>query len=73
LRSYSFFLAFFHPDEKSAIPENFAKLFLKMHPAARILKPSRQRVEIACDGMSAWDSFDGARETRFILADEERR
>jgi hypothetical protein len=49
------------------VRKHFAEVFLKMNPAAKMLKPSRQSVEIISDGMSAWDSFVGATENAFVF------
>jgi hypothetical protein len=66
LRSYSFFLAFFKPGEKSAMLKEFAETFRRMVLASELLLPSRPRIELICDGMDAWQSIDAARENRFI-------
>ncbi len=66
LRSYSFFLAFFKPGEKSATLKHFAETFLRTMSASELLLPSRPRIELICDGMDAWKSIDAARENRFV-------
>jgi hypothetical protein len=66
LRSYSFFLAFFEPGEKSATFKHFAKTFLRMMSASALLLPSRSRIELVCDGMDAWKAIDAARENKFV-------
>jgi hypothetical protein len=66
LRSYSFFLAFFEPGEKSATLKHFAETFLRMMSASALLLPSHPRIELVCDGMDAWKSIDAARENKFV-------
>jgi len=70
LRSYSFFLAFFEPGEKSLTSKHFANVFLKRMPATQLLLPSRQQIEIVCDGIDAWESFYASRENKFIARDD---
>lgn len=62
LRSYSFLLAFFSPDERAATHQDFANVFQSMMPGAVLLLASRQRANLICNGIDAWDSFNGARE-----------
>jgi hypothetical protein len=62
LRAYSFLLAFFEPDEKAAVREDFSQHFLNHHPHAALLRASRKSVELVCDGLSAWENWEGCRE-----------
>jgi hypothetical protein len=66
LRSYSFFLAFFRPGEKSEIMKHFGETFLSAMSASALLLPSRPRIDLLCDGMDAWKSIDGARENQLV-------
>jgi hypothetical protein len=66
LRSFSFFLAFFNPKEKSAVLSHFSKTFLRRMSAMVLLSASRTYAELVCDGMDAWQSFYGSRENAFV-------
>lgn len=66
LRSYSFFLAFFDPQEKRSTLSDFSKTFLERMSATVLLSASRNYFDLVCDGMDAWQSFYGSRENSFI-------
>lgn len=70
IHSYSFFLAFFQPGEKSQVMQEFTHHFLVGHEHAALLRASRTSVSVVCDGMSAWESFSGSRENSFIFSDD---
>jgi hypothetical protein len=65
LRAYSFLLAFFKPGEKATVRDDFCQHFLNHHPHAALLRASRKSVELVCDGLSAWENWEGCRETVF--------
>ena len=67
LRSYSFFLAFFKQGERRAEMELFSKAFLVRFPKAKLLRASVPRVELVCDGFSAWESAEGARSNELVF------
>jgi hypothetical protein len=66
LRSFSFFLAFFDPKEKSAVVSHFAKTFLERMSTMVLLSASRTHADLVCDGMDAWQSFYGSRQNSFV-------
>ncbi len=66
LRSFSFFLAFFDPNEKSAVLSHFSKTFPERMSAMVLLSASRTYADLVCDGMDAWRSFYGSRENSFV-------
>jgi hypothetical protein len=61
LRSFSFYLAFWRPSERRAEIDYFTKWFLEQVPGAVLLRASRKRETLVCDGVSAWDSISEAR------------
>jgi hypothetical protein len=65
LRSYTFYLAFFEPGSARATVREFARVFQANMPEAVLLAPSRQGVEVKCNRLDAWASYDGARENSF--------
>lgn len=66
LRAYSFFLAFYRRNEQRSVQDSFSKDFTMHMDATVLLRPSRQHISLECNGMGAWTSQRGARETRFI-------
>lgn len=66
LRSFSFFLAFFEKDAGASIAQDFAKEFLARTSAMRLLRSSRSKVTLICDGCDAWQSFNDARENMLV-------
>lgn len=70
LRSFSFYLAFFKPDERRAVTEHFERVFTSHHRSTLRLHPSQPRVELRCDGIGAWESFRGSRVDRLIFRDD---
>jgi hypothetical protein len=68
LRSFSFYLAFFKPDESKAVLEDFSREFLSRLPMAELLRPSRTRVELVCNGIEAWESFKNSRDFKFTTS-----
>jgi hypothetical protein len=67
LRSYSFFLAFFEQGERNAAMDHFSRCFLARFPHAARLRASRPRVELTCDGYSAWESSESGRSNRLVF------
>lgn len=65
LRSFSFFLSFYHPDESSVERRHFAEVFASRMPHLRLLRPSEPQIDLICDGMGAWDSIRNSRVNRF--------
>jgi hypothetical protein len=71
LQSFSFYLAFFKPDEQRVVKEHFTRTLLERMPATVLLRASLNRVTLLCDGMNAWDSVADARNIEFVWNDEE--
>lgn len=69
LQGFSFYLAFFLPNEKRAVSEHFSTTFLANMSATVMLRQSKNRVTLLCDGTSAWDSVAGARTTKLVWND----
>lgn len=69
LRSFSFYLAFFRPDERRRVMDHFDHTFTSSFPGTTRLRPSRPAVDLCCNGMGAWDSFRLARENRIVFGD----
>jgi hypothetical protein len=67
LRSFSFYLAFFEPNERRAVQDDFANVFIRKTPGAVLLRPSTPIVELICNGMGAWDSYKASQTTRFVF------
>ena len=65
LRSFSFYLAFWQPKERREEIDIFTKTFLEDMPAAVLLRASRNRETLICDGMNAWDSISESRNVQF--------
>ena len=61
LRSYSFLLAFSDPACGRAAAIEFERVFLSTVPGVRPLPPSRSAVDLVCDGIDAWSSFEASR------------
>lgn len=66
LRAFSFFLAFFEPNAVGSISRDFTNAFLARMSAMQLLRPSRPKVTLICDGGDAWQSFNGARENTLV-------
>jgi hypothetical protein len=66
LRSFSFYLAFWPPSEQRAEIDYFSKTFMERNPAAVLLRASRRRETLVCDGTNAWDSISEARNILFV-------
>jgi hypothetical protein len=67
LRAYSFSLAFFEPSERASVRDYFSQHFLNRNPHAALLRASRKSVELVCDGLSAWQNWEGCRESEFLF------
>jgi hypothetical protein len=65
LRSFSFYLAFWQPNECREETEVFTKTFLERVQASVLLRAARNRETLICDGMSAWDSVSDSRSVHF--------
>jgi hypothetical protein len=65
LRAFSFYLAFWQPNEPQAAIEFFTKTFLEVVPATVLLRASRAKETLICDGMNAWDSISDSRDIEF--------
>jgi hypothetical protein len=70
LQSFSFYLAFFVPNERREVVEHFTKTFLRLMRATVLLRHSRKSVILFCDGMNAWDSVAEARGIEFVWNNE---
>lgn len=70
IQSYSFYLAFFKPDEKAAVLKDFSAEFLARMPATMMLRPSRSKFELVCNGVDAWNSVSDARNIKLVQNDE---
>ena len=66
LQGFSFYLAFFLPNEKRAVPEHFCETFLSCMRKAVLLRASRSKATLVCDGINAWDSIADARTNKLI-------
>jgi hypothetical protein len=65
LCSFSFYLAFWKPDERREEIDIFTKTFLERMPATVLLRASRKQETLICDGMNAWESVSEARNIQF--------
>jgi hypothetical protein len=65
LRSFSFYLAFWKPDERRKEIDTFTRTFLARVPATVLLRASMTRGTLVCDGMNAWESVSQARNNQF--------
>jgi hypothetical protein len=61
LRSFSFYLAFWQAKERREEIDIFTRAFLDCKPASVLLRASRSRETLICDGMNAWDSISTSR------------
>ena len=61
LQSFSFYLAFFEPGETRKEMDFFQNAFLDQTPATELLRASRDRVTLVCNGVSAWHSIANSR------------
>lgn len=69
LRSFTFVLAFFKPNERRAVQDDFAKV-LTSHTGAVLLRPSQPRIKVACNGIGAWASTEGSRANRLVFQND---
>jgi hypothetical protein len=67
LRSFSFYLAFFRPNERRAVQDDFMNVFTTNMSSTVRLRPSIQTVELMCNGKGAWDSFRASRTSEFVF------
>lgn len=66
LRSYSFLLAFSEPGTGRADAIDFEQAFLSAVAGVKPLPASRSKVELVCDGLDAWTSFEDSRSSSFV-------
>jgi hypothetical protein len=66
LRSYSFYLAFFEPEETSSVLLGFSNEFLSRMAETVLLRPSIGIAELVCNGTDAWVSFAQSREAQLV-------
>ena len=69
LMPFSFYLAFWQPKERREEIDVFTKTFLRCVPASTLLRASRNRESLICDGMNAWDSIAESRSIQFAWTD----
>lgn len=69
LRSFTFVLAFFKPNERRAVDKDFADVFAA-NTGAVLLRPSQPRIKTACNGIGAWASLEGSRGNRLVFQDD---
>jgi len=67
LRSFGFYLAFFLPNEKLAVRNDFMNVFITNTPSTVLLRPSTPTVELTCNAMGAWDSFKASRTAKLVF------
>jgi hypothetical protein len=70
LQSFSFYLAFFPAGECRAALDHFTNAFLQQMQETVLLRPSRNKVTLICNGMNAWDSVAEARANKFVWNDD---
>jgi hypothetical protein len=66
LRSYSFYLAFFDDTTPRKEHDFFSEVFTSLNSKTKMLRASRRKVELVCDGMDAWESFSGSRANKIV-------
>lgn len=67
LRSFSFYLAFFKPGESRAVQDYFADTFTQCMSETVLLRPSKPKVLLKCNGMGAWNSIKESRNFKLAL------
>jgi hypothetical protein len=67
LRSFSFYLAFFRPNERRAVQDDFMNIFMTNTPSTVLLRQSLPTVALSCNGMGAWESFKASRTSEFVF------
>lgn len=70
LRSFSFYLAYADPSGNLEIQYDFIRHITKMMPTVVRLLPTISKVELLCDGIGAWASIQGARNTKLEFDDD---
>lgn len=65
LQSFSFYLAFWRPGERREEIDTFTGMFLQRNPATVLLRASKTRGVLVCNGMNAWESVSEARNIQF--------
>lgn len=68
LQSFSFYLAFWRTDERRKEIEAFTDTFLQRLPATVLLRASKTRDTLICNGMNSWESIAEARNAQFEWA-----
>jgi hypothetical protein len=70
LRSYSFFVAYWEPNAGSTEQNFFECVFGSQQRFATLLRPSKQSIQVVCDGMGAWESWRESRSTVFVFNED---
>jgi hypothetical protein len=70
LRSFSFYLAFFEPGRGRADQDDFAEIFTARMPETALLRPSKSKIEMLCNGTGAWTSFKSSQSNQVIFDDD---
>lgn len=70
LRSYTFFVAFWQPGRGQAEQNDFARVFTQGRTGTVLLRPSRSKVFVDCNGIGAWDSFQGSRDNHLVFDED---
>lgn len=65
LRSFSFFVAYWEPTTDRAEQNFFETVYCAQEKFARLLRPSKQSIQVVCEGMGAWESWRESRSTEF--------
>ena len=66
LRSFTFYLAFFKPNEKRGVSDDFADCFSR-YTRAVLLRPSQPKIELVCNGIGAWTSVKNSRSNKLVF------
>lgn len=64
LYSYSFFLAFFHPQEGARSKQDLPAVIADTFNGATLLRANQHNVRMICDGCDAWQSFSPSLQMR---------
>jgi hypothetical protein len=67
MRAFTFCLAFFAPGERRAVRDDFSNVFMHCRREVALLIPSVRCIELECNGMDAWSSYEASRDVRLVI------
>jgi hypothetical protein len=66
MRAFTFYLAFFPPGESRGGRDHFSTVFMHSLSGVALLTPAVGCVELECNGMDAWSSYEASRDVQLV-------